>query len=96
MGHGALPASFQIRPEGVNEIVSRLGLVPHRFGFRIKDMKTNVPIDHLSHECVHSASASRNVMQYLGTLGLLVERPFDGIHLASDTAYAVEQFLFLF
>lgn len=35
-------------------------------------------------------------MQDLGAFGFLIECPFDGLHLASDSSYAIEQFLFFF
>jgi hypothetical protein len=50
----------------------------------------------LSHEGVHSIPASGNVMQHFGAFGFVVERPFDGLDLASDSSYAIEQLLFLF
>jgi len=59
-------------------------------------METNVALDHLGHESVHGAPASRNVMQYLGAFGISFERPFDRLNLASNPPYAIEQLLFLF
>ena len=59
-------------------------------------MKVDVPFYHLGHESIHSASASGNVVQHVRTLSLLIKRPFDRIHLTSNSSYAIEQFLFLF
>jgi hypothetical protein len=56
----------------------------------------DVPFYHLGHESIHSASASRDVMQHIRTLSLLVKRPLDRVYLASDSSYAIEQFLFRF
>ena len=90
------PALFQIHPQRVNQVVGRLGLLIGRCGLRVENVKANVPLDHLSHQSVHRTSASGNVMQHLGALGFLVDGSFDGLNLASDSSYAIEQFLFLF
>jgi hypothetical protein len=83
------PALFQVRPQRVNQVVDRLGLLIARCGLRIKNVKADVSLDHLGHQSVHGAAASGNVMQHLGAFGLLVERPFDGLDLPPDSSYAV-------
>ena len=50
----------------------------------------------MTSQSIQGAPACGDVMQNVGTLCLLVERSLDGVHLASDAAYAIEQFLFFF
>src|SRR5258708_36653573 len=59
-------------------------------------MKADVSLDNLRHQSVHCATASRNVVQDIGAVGFLIECPFNGLKLASNSSYAIEQFLFLF
>ena len=59
-------------------------------------MKVDMPLDYLGHESIHGAPAGRNVVQHIRTLRLLVKRPFDRVHLASNSSYAIEQFFLLF
>jgi hypothetical protein len=56
----------------------------------------DVPFNHLGLESIHSAPVSGNVMEHIGTFGLLVERPVDRVHLASDAPYAIQQLFLLF
>jgi hypothetical protein len=74
----------------MNQIVGRLGLFLGRCLLRIKNVKADVSLDHLGHQGVHGTPASGNVMQHLGAFGLLVECPFDGLNLPSDSSYAIK------
>jgi hypothetical protein len=85
---------FQVRPKGVNQVVGGQGLVIRRRGVGIENMKANVTLDHLGHQSIHSASASGNVVQYLGAFRLIVQRPFNCLYLASNSSDAIEQLLF--
>ncbi len=76
------------------QIVCCLRLFVCWFGIRIEHMKSDVAFDHLSHQGIHSTPASGDVVQNIGTLRLLVKRPFDGIDLTSNAANPVQQFLF--
>ena len=67
-----------------------------RVGFVMRLAEEVATLDHLSHESVHGTSASGDVMQHFGAFGFLVDGSFDGLNLASDSSYAIEQFLFLF
>ena len=87
---------FQVRSQGLNEVLGRLSLLVGGLGPRIKNMRPDVSFDDLGHQCVHGTPAGRDVMQHVGTIDLLIERSLDGVHLASDASYAIEQFLFLF
>jgi hypothetical protein len=81
---------FQVRSQGMNQVVRSLGLVIGGCDVRIQNMKPDVSLNHLSHESVHGAPASRNIMQHVGTLGLLVQRPFNSFHLTPDSSYPIE------
>ena len=70
-------ASFQVGSERVNQFVGRLGLLVSRRDLRIKNVKTDVSLDDLGHQSTHGAAASGDVMQHIGALRLLAERPFD-------------------
>ena len=94
--HSDVTELFQVRSQGVNQVVGRLGLLIGRCGLRIKNVKADVTLDHLRHESVHGTSASGDVMQHLGAFGFLVDGSFDGLNLASNSSYPIEQFLFLF
>jgi hypothetical protein len=78
----------------VNQVLSRLGLLIGRRGLWIKDMKTDVSFDDLSHQSVHRATTRGDVMQHIGAIRVLVERALDSIHLASDASYAMSSFFF--
>lgn len=80
----------------MNEIVGRLRLFIGRRGPGIKNMKPDVSFDDLGHQSIHRSPAGGDVMQDIGTRCLLIERSLDGVYLASDASYAIEQFLFLF
>ena len=80
----------------MNQVVSGLSLLIGRLGLRIENMKVDVSFDHLGHKSIHGASAGGNVMQHIRALSLLVKRPLDRVYLASDSSYAIEQFLFFF
>jgi hypothetical protein len=87
---------FQVRSQGVNQVVGRLSLLIGGCGLGIENMKADVSLDDLSHESVHGASASGDVMQHIGTFGLLIERPLDRVHLAPDSSYSIQQFFLFF
>ena len=80
----------------MNKIVRGLRLVIGRSSRRIEHMEPDMPLDHFRHERIHCASARGNVVQDVRAFGFLVQRPFNGIHLAPDSPYAIQQFLFLF
>jgi hypothetical protein len=78
----------------VDEIVGGLRLLAGRSGLRIENVKADVSLDHFGHQCIHSTPAGGDVVQHVGTFGLLIERPFDGLCLASDSPYAMKEFFF--
>jgi hypothetical protein len=47
-------------------------------------MESDMALNHFGHQRVHGAPAGRNVMQYVGTFRLLIERFLDRRHLAHD------------
>lgn len=51
-------------------------------------------VDYFSHESIDGASAGSDIVQYLRTLALLVERLIDRGDLASDPPDSVQQLFF--
>ena len=81
---------FQVGSEGVNQIVCRLGLLTGRFGARIENVKADVPLDYPSHKSIHSSPAGGNVVEYVRAFGVLIQGPFDGLHLPDDASNTIE------
>ena len=67
-----------------------------RIGFtgRIDKVRANMILHDLGHQPIDSAPSARNELKHVGTTDFLVERPFDGFDLSSDTSHTIEEFGF--
>ena len=85
--------SLQIRAQGLNQVVGRLGLLVGRFPLGIENVKPDVPFDDFGHQGIHRAPAGGDVVEYLGALCFLIQGPFNRLHLAPDAPHPIQQFL---
>jgi len=80
----------------MNQVVRCLSLVIGRGSRGIQYVEAYMTFNHLRHQRIHRTSTGGDVVQYIRALRLLIQRPFNSIHLTPDSPYTVQQFLLLF
>src|SRR5215468_11145055 len=57
----------------------------------IDEVRANMILHDLGHQPIDGAAGAGNELQHVGTTDFLVERPFDGFDLSTNTSHAIEQ-----
>jgi hypothetical protein len=91
--HTASELLVEISLDDRNQLVGSLKLRRLALKLRRENMKTNVPLDQLSHQAVESAPAGGHELQNLLALPIPLKSAFDGLGLSLDPADARQQLL---
>jgi len=83
---------FEISVNDVDQFLGRDNpwIVPGRA--RVEHVFANVILDHLGDETVQSAPTGGGLLQHAGAFMIGLDRPFDGIDLATQSLEPIQQF----
>src|SRR5712691_1251374 len=90
-GQRRAPGLFEVGMHDVNQFFGALGAFRVGLPGRINDVHADVVLHHLGHQAVDRATGGGDETQHFRTAHFRVQRAFDGLHLAANAAYAMQQ-----